>query len=123
MPFYDVYGKWFHLQYSEHFSRIVKAPSPEAALLRFARCFSEVTRSSAIEWETSPPEAIKAGLQDPKPAFMVGGDQIYQVRAITTVKPTKTVCPTCEGSGSTRGYVVIEGARAGEIIHGDPPLL
>lgn len=110
MAFYKVYGKWYHLEYSDYFEEVVKARSPQAALLRFARCLSSAKHFNDIEWECNKPEGVQTGLLDPQPAFWVGDDQIYQVRKITRVKPAEIECPTCKGVGKIQGYIAVEPA-------------
>ena len=108
MSLYEIYGKWFHLQYSDYFSKVVKAPSARTALYSFAKCFSGVSRASEIQWQTSPPRVVGVGLQEHEPAFMVADDQMYQIRRIIQVKLATIECQTCNGAGKTEGHIPVE---------------
>ena len=108
MPFYEISGKWFHLQYSHHFERVVKAASPKAALYKFAKDVSEVPYVAELEWHRKPLKVVETGVQNPEPILMVGDDQIYEVRKITVVRLAEVECTTCKGTGHTETYVDVE---------------
>lgn len=108
MPFYKVYGKWYHLQYSDYFEVVVEAPSPRAAILRAAKSLSDVDRAADIEWGHHKPAEVPIGPLDPEPEFWVGDDQIYQIRTVTRVEPGEIECSTCRGLGRIQGYVEAE---------------
>jgi hypothetical protein len=115
MAFYEIYGKWYHLSYSDYFTRVVKARSPRAALGKLARCFSGVDRNGDISWARDKPTQIAVGQLDPEPEFWVNDDQIYQVRTISKVKPQMIECPTCNGTGKFHSFVPDE--MNSQLIH------
>jgi hypothetical protein len=104
MRYYEIYGKWFHLEYSDFFWKVVEATSPREALDRLAQSLAEDCGESDVDWLTPADEAIQTGIQDTEPSFMVWDDQVYQVRKITEVKPVEVECSHCGGTGRTTGY-------------------
>jgi hypothetical protein len=111
MAHYRIRGKWFHLEYSHHFEEVVKAASPRAAIIGLAKEYTNEEHNSGIYWEKPAPKLVKVGLQETEPAFWVGDDQLYSIRYITRVVPREVVCPTCEGTGRTQGFVDVQGQR------------
>lgn len=105
MALYQIYGKWYHLSYSDYFKHVVRARSPRAALLKAARSLSDVEKASEVDWEGGEPTKITVGQLDPQPRFWVGGDQMFQIRSITQVTPVQAECPTCKGTGKALEYV------------------
>ena len=112
MAFYKVYGKWYHLEYSDYFEEIVQATSPRKALLKVARCLSDVDRDADISWDSQPPKVIYPGQLALEPTFWVGDDQVFKVRSITEVERQEIECPTCKGTGKALGYVEVELTKA-----------
>ncbi|MBI2303260.1 MAG: hypothetical protein HYU86_00740 [Chloroflexi bacterium] len=107
MAFYRVYGKWYHLEYSGYFERVVRARSPREAIFKFARCLSDVEPSAEIEWVTNKPSVVKLGQLEPQPELWVGDGHIYQIRTVTKVEPGEIECPTCKGVGRIQSYIEV----------------
>jgi len=111
MAYYRVYGKWFHLEYSDLFNEVIEARSARSAIITFALEHTGEDSTRAINWHAPLPKKIQVGLLEAEPAFWVGIDQLYSIRYITRVVPTEVVCPTCEGTGRTQGFVDVQGQR------------
>lgn len=86
MPYYRVYGKWYHLEYSDYFEKVLKAQSLKAALYRFAHYASGVKHIADIQWNRGKPKKVEVGKSTSEISFAVGADQICQVRSITEVE-------------------------------------
>ena len=108
MPYYRIYGKWFHLEYSHFFEEVIKSKSPRAAIIKLAKDSSGEERLSDVSWDKPPSKLIKVGLQETEPTFWVGADQLYQIRSIVEVKPAQIPCRACGGVGKTLGYEEVE---------------
>lgn len=107
MPYYEIYGKWYHLEYSHYFKHVAKGRTPRAALLRLACCLSGAENDDDLYWDGGKPKNVPTGQIDPAISFWVGGDQMYQVRIITEVRPQIIECPECHGSGQVKGFVPV----------------
>ncbi|MBI4302098.1 MAG: hypothetical protein HY664_05795 [Chloroflexi bacterium] len=108
MASYKVYGKWYHLEYSDYFEEVVDARSSREAVFKAAKWLSEVERAAEIQWVSNKPTAVQLGRLDPEPEFWVGDDQIYQIKTVTKLEPGEVECPKCRGVGKIQGYVEVE---------------
>lgn len=111
MPYYEVSGKWYHLEYSDYFGEVIAARNPRAAIIKFAleHCWNG---PEDIAWELKP-RRVKLGRLEPEPTFWVGDDQMYKVRHVAQVKPEIVECPQCHGDGKIRGFVPVDAAPGG----------
>src|SRR3990172_6329746 len=109
MPYYEIYGKWYHLSYSHSFTEVVSARTPRAAIVKFARGLDGYEEEDDIYWELLP-ATVAPGQQEPEPIFWVGGDQMYKVRHVAQVRPEVVECPECHGAGKVRGYLPVDTA-------------
>ena len=107
MPYYEIYGKWYHLSSSHSFAEVVRAGTPRAAIVKFARGLDGYEEEDDIYWELLP-ATVAPGQQEPEPIFWVGGDQMYKVRHVAQVRPEVVECPECRGEGKVRGYVPVD---------------
>ena len=107
MPYYEIYGKWYHLSYSHSFREVVSARTPRAAIVKFARDLDGYEEEDDIYWEHKPAR-VSLGQQEPEPTFWIGGDQMYTVRHVAQVRPEIVECPECRGEGKVRGYVPVD---------------
>ena len=108
MAYYEISGKWYHLEYSHSFKEVAKGRTPKAALLRLARCLSDDEDDDDQHWDGGKPRSVPLGQIDPEISFWVGDDQMYQVRFIIRVKPGIVGCPECNGSGKVNGFVPVD---------------
>lgn len=105
MPHYRITGKWMHLSYSHSFEEVVQAATPLRAVYKYAKQTAEEESLTDVQWDSSKPQSVSLGLQEPRFGFWVNLDQLFQIRHIALAHQETVACPTCKGKGVVKDFV------------------